>query len=44
MKCCICGKEVGKFGHNPYPVRKNGKCCSYCNDTKVIPARIELMK
>ena len=20
MKCCICGKDAGKYGHNPEPI------------------------
>lgn len=46
MKCCICGKEIKGYGNNPYlVVKKDGKkCCDECNITKVIPARIELIK
>ena len=43
MKCCICGKDAGKFGNNAQPV-KNGQCCDKCNYGKVIPARIKQMK
>ena len=43
--CCICGKEFEGFGNNPYPVNKdeNARCCDVCNDTVVIPARIEAL-
>ena len=40
-KCCICKEGLNTpFGNNPNPVRKRGKCCSKCNYTKVIPARL----
>ncbi len=50
MKCCLCGKEIEKKyneqgimywdeGENAQPVAK-GRCCSECNWTKVIPARL----
>ncbi len=39
MKCCLCGKEAGKFGHNAQPL-KDGKCCNDCNSTKVILERL----
>jgi hypothetical protein len=42
--CCLCGKRCDcPYGHNPQPVME-GKCCSECNFTKVLPARIEMMK
>ena len=51
MKCCLCEKEIdvqrdaeGKIfwsqGHNALPL-KDGRCCSECDETKVIPERIE---
>lgn len=43
MKCCFCGKEAGKYGNNAQPL-KDGRCCSVCNKTKVLPARVEAMK
>ena len=43
MKCCLCGKEAGKYGHNAEPVMK-GRCCDKCNTTKVVPARFEEAK
>lgn len=49
MKCSICNKEIpvkGKWtqGNNAQPIN-DGRCCDYCNDTKVLPARLErLMK
>lgn len=38
--CCICGEELEGYGNNPYPVKKEGKCCDACNMKFVIPARI----
>jgi len=45
MKCIICGKEIEvqksgwDKGHNAQPVA-DGRCCTECNITKVIPTRI----
>ena len=33
-------KAIGWLtGHNPHPVADTGRCCSECNESKVIPAR-----
>lgn len=40
--CCICGKKYEGLGNNVQPF-KNGRCCSECNRTKVVPFRIEMM-
>ena len=37
-KCCICGDYFDGWGNNPWPVKKRGECCSYCNSFVVIPA------
>ena len=48
MKCVICKDEiladVGGWdkGHNPDPVKTKGRCCSLCNDTVVLPVRLQL--
>ena len=40
-KCCLCkGLMSNKWGNNPAPLRKRGKCCDKCNAEKVIPARM----
>jgi len=44
LKCVICGHPIEidrgwNGGHNAAPVA-NGRCCSICNDTRVIPARM----
>ena len=43
MKCCICGKTIKGYGHNPWPIKKDGKCCDECNKL-VIQERIKLMR
>ena len=48
MKCVICNEDIGvqangwSGGHNAEPV-ESGRCCTDCNQTKVIPARIDEM-
>ncbi len=54
MKCVICGGDIkakktpdGKVrfsnGNNAEPV-KAGRCCDACNEARVIPARLRLLK
>lgn len=43
MKCVLCGNKIFGWGNNPMPLATEGECCGICNDTKVIPARIEMM-
>jgi hypothetical protein len=41
--CCICNNGYEGHGHNPLPLyNSEGRCCSFCNFTKVIPARLLL--
>ena len=48
LVCCLCGAvietEFGgwKWGHNPAPLGRESRdrCCSICNDTRVIPVRL----
>ena len=49
--CCLCGKksygwgDEKQYGNNPAPLNNGeGECCDQCNLTKVIPARLEMMK
>lgn len=44
MKCCFCGKDVGAYGFNPWPIYKASEktCCDRCNCAFVIPARLGL--
>jgi len=41
IMCCLCGVEIlddmgWSYGHCAQPLAQ-GRCCSVCNDTKVIP-------
>ena len=41
MNCSICKQRINtEHGHNAEPIN-NGRCCDMCNQTKVIPRRIE---
>ena len=40
--CCLCGGQYDEEGHNPDPLVMEGRCCTACNVTVVIPARISL--
>lgn len=44
-ECCLCGKEINGFGNSPWPLRSEGegRCCDDCNNSLVIPARIEMI-
>ena len=53
-KCSICEKNIDKQtnadgvvywegGHNALPIN-DGRCCSDCNNTFVIPARIDMRR
>ena len=37
--CVICKKQFEGFGNNPYPIKKEGRCCDECNNNEVIIAR-----
>ena len=45
MNCSICKNPIEvqangwEGGHNAFPL-SNGKCCTNCNDTEVIPMRM----
>ena len=39
-ECVICNNQIkDPYGHNAEPV-KEGKCCEHCNQTVVIPHRL----
>ena len=40
--CSICKQQFYGYGNNAQPVN-NGRCCAYCNDMIVIPARMNDM-
>ena len=42
-KCSICAQYFIGHGHNPAPVREFGRCCTLCNGSRVIPARLEMV-
>ena len=42
-RCVLCGLEFQGYGNNADPVKK-GKCCNYCNSSRVIPERIKNME
>lgn len=40
IECSICGLPVqSKASHNAEPIN-DGRCCSECNDTVVVPRRL----
>jgi hypothetical protein len=43
-KCVICNEDVEKFGHNPQPIKQEGRCCEKCNYGVVINARVKELK
>lgn len=43
-RCVLCGDQIEGYGHNPQPVAQKGRCCTFCNDTKVIPTRISNLR
>ena len=38
-RCVLCDVPLIAYGHNPEPLAE-GRCCTSCNDTLVIPARL----
>lgn len=43
QECCICGGEIIGYGNNPFPVKSEGRCCDRCDETIVIPRRIDMI-
>ncbi len=41
--CVLCGKLYTGYGNNAEPL-SNGRCCNYCNASKVLPYRISRYK
>ena len=42
-ECVLCdGLLDDEFGHNAMPLAE-GRCCTHCNETVVIPYRIALI-
>jgi len=45
-KCIFCKRDIekmGQWGNNAEPLKK-GKCCDFCNNTKVVPERLRRFK
>jgi len=46
IDCVLCGTTIKpncfgwEYGHNPAPVSKKGRSCTNCNESKVMPARL----
>ena len=48
MFCSICGElneewPGGFYGNSAEPIN-DGRCCDWCNGTRVLPARIKLIQ
>lgn len=42
--CSLCGGRYEGLGHNPEPLKPlEQRCCSRCNDEKVLPARLTML-
>jgi hypothetical protein len=41
--CSICQEPFREYACNAQPIN-NGRCCAYCDDHVVTPARIALMR
>lgn len=43
--CVLCGASVPSVlvSHNPAPLATEGRCCSLCNYSRVIPERVAQM-
>jgi len=41
LKCCLCGAVIAdrRQAHNAAPIA-TGLCCTACNTTRVLPARL----
>lgn len=42
--CCFCKQELKGFGNDPFPLRKNGRCCDSCNLQYVTLVRYLLLQ
>jgi len=41
--CSICGESFREYPCNAFPIN-DGRCCAYCDDHVVTPARIALVR
>lgn len=47
VTCCLCGKQIPwRESNNPWPLvdDEESRCCHDCNDSKVVPARLEMFQ
>ena len=45
LTCCLCATTIDGMGHNPEPLGDgDDRACDTCNSTKVIVARLNLLK
>jgi hypothetical protein len=42
FSCVLCGRFFSGYGHNPSPLKEEGRCCNGCNSL-VIATRIATM-
>ena len=42
LVCSICRENYTGYGNNAQPVN-DGRCCDFCNNTVVIPARLQMI-
>jgi hypothetical protein len=44
--CCLCGSNWIGWGNNPDPLGDvdDDKCCDFCNQREVIPARLRQLR
>jgi hypothetical protein len=42
FSCVLCGRFFSGYGHNPSPLKEEGRCCNGCNSL-VIATRIAVM-
>jgi len=43
--CSLCGNPYNNWGNSPIPLKSyHERCCDNCNFTKVIPARMGLIR
>lgn len=44
--CVICEELITDdiWGHNPAPLKDEGRCCGDCNYNKVVPTRFKIIQ
>jgi DNA-directed RNA polymerase subunit RPC12/RpoP len=36
-KCVFCGKIFNDKGYDPFPIKKEGRCCAWCSGVELMP-------